>query len=146
MNSWTHVCSASFIERKKNLKKINLHFFAHQSCIKVALDFVAPENVGECIRLTEEFRTLPPNHRAKEDKLEVYKLYCVIIPFFVFAIVYSQLVPSLETTCIISTVNWNRWRRWSFMPWKMLWMLWIQTKGLFLGKVIKTLNIPLLTK
>ncbi|XP_075106138.1 lysine-specific demethylase JMJ26 isoform X2 [Nicotiana tabacum] len=45
-----------------------------KSCIKVALDFVSPENVGECIRLTEEFRILPPKHRAKEDKLEVKKL------------------------------------------------------------------------
>ncbi|KAK4407644.1 Lysine-specific demethylase [Sesamum angolense] len=42
-----------------------------KSCIKVALDFVSPENLGECIRLTEEFRTLPQNHRAKEDKLEI---------------------------------------------------------------------------
>ncbi|KAJ6774869.1 JMJC DOMAIN-CONTAINING HISTONE DEMETHYLATION PROTEIN [Salix purpurea] len=46
-----------------------------KSCIKVALDFVSPENVGECIRLTEEFRVLPPNHRAKEDKLEIKKMY-----------------------------------------------------------------------
>ncbi|XP_058004565.1 lysine-specific demethylase JMJ25 isoform X2 [Hevea brasiliensis] len=45
-----------------------------KSCIKVALDFVSPENVGECIRLTEEFRLLPPNHWAKEDKLEVKKM------------------------------------------------------------------------
>ncbi|KAL5719081.1 hypothetical protein ACHQM5_011908 [Ranunculus cassubicifolius] len=45
-----------------------------QSCIKVALDFVSPENVQECIRLTEEFRLLPKNHRAKEDKLEVKKM------------------------------------------------------------------------
>ncbi|KAI9157598.1 hypothetical protein LWI28_024926 [Acer negundo] len=45
-----------------------------QSCIKVALDFVSPENVGECIRLTEEFRLLPKDHRAKEDKLEVKKM------------------------------------------------------------------------
>ncbi|KAL0008945.1 hypothetical protein SO802_010447 [Lithocarpus litseifolius] len=45
-----------------------------KSCIKVALDFVSPENVGECIRLTDEFRTLPQNHRAKEDKLEVKKM------------------------------------------------------------------------
>lgn len=45
-----------------------------KSCIKVALDFVSPENVGECIRLTEEFRELPPNHRANEDKLEVKKM------------------------------------------------------------------------
>ncbi|KAL4590415.1 hypothetical protein LXL04_003344 [Taraxacum kok-saghyz] len=45
-----------------------------KSCIKVALDFVSPENVGECIRLTEDFRVLPQNHRAKEDKLEVKKM------------------------------------------------------------------------
>ncbi|KAG4394810.1 hypothetical protein GLYMA_20G104900v4 [Glycine max] len=41
-----------------------------KSCIKVALDFVSPENVGECFRLTEEFRTLPINHMSCEDKLE----------------------------------------------------------------------------
>ncbi|XP_065869427.1 lysine-specific demethylase JMJ29-like [Euphorbia lathyris] len=46
-----------------------------KSCIKVALDFVSPENVGECVRLTEEFRALPSNHLSKEDKLEVKKMY-----------------------------------------------------------------------
>ncbi|KAH6812629.1 hypothetical protein C2S51_021647 [Perilla frutescens var. frutescens] len=45
-----------------------------KSCTKVALDFVSPENVEECLRLTEEFRVLPQNHRAKEDKLEVKKM------------------------------------------------------------------------
>ncbi|XVE49730.1 hypothetical protein DITRI_Ditri01bG0104500 [Diplodiscus trichospermus] len=45
-----------------------------KSCIKVALDFVSPENVGECLRLTEEFRVLPHDHKAKEDKLEVKKM------------------------------------------------------------------------
>ncbi|XP_077231075.1 uncharacterized protein LOC143864137 [Tasmannia lanceolata] len=45
-----------------------------KSCIKVALDFVSPENVHECVRLTEEFRVLPQEHRAKEDKLEVKKM------------------------------------------------------------------------
>lgn len=45
--------------------------FIGQSCIKVALDFVSPENVQECIRLTEEFRLLPKGHRVNEDKLEV---------------------------------------------------------------------------
>ncbi|KAF5445586.1 hypothetical protein F2P56_034629 [Juglans regia] len=58
-----------------------------ESCIKVALDFVSPENVGECIRLTEEFRTLPRNHRAKEDKLEVKKMTVHAL---------SQVVESLE--------------------------------------------------
>lgn len=42
-----------------------------QSCIKVALDFVSPENVQECVHLTGEFRLLPMDHRAREDKLEV---------------------------------------------------------------------------
>ncbi|XP_049373848.1 lysine-specific demethylase JMJ25-like [Solanum verrucosum] len=42
-----------------------------KSCINVALCFVSPENVGECIRLTEEFRKLPQDHVAKEDKLEI---------------------------------------------------------------------------
>ncbi|CAK8574223.1 unnamed protein product [Lathyrus sativus] len=45
-----------------------------KSCIKVGLDFVSPENVGECFRLTEEFRKLPINHRSAEDKLEVKKM------------------------------------------------------------------------
>uniref|UniRef100_A0A0D9YKL0 JmjC domain-containing protein n=1 Tax=Oryza glumipatula TaxID=40148 RepID=A0A0D9YKL0_9ORYZ len=45
-----------------------------KSCIKVALDFVSPENVSECVRLTKEFRRLPSSHRAKEDKLEIKKM------------------------------------------------------------------------
>ncbi|KAL4590422.1 hypothetical protein LXL04_003351 [Taraxacum kok-saghyz] len=45
-----------------------------KSCIKVALEFVSPGHVGECIRLTEDFRLLPQNHKAKEDKLEVKKM------------------------------------------------------------------------
>jgi lysine-specific demethylase 3 len=47
-----------------------------KSCIKVALDFVSPENVQECLKLTEEFRLLPMDHRAKEDKLEVRPFLC----------------------------------------------------------------------
>ncbi|XP_025795610.1 lysine-specific demethylase JMJ25-like isoform X1 [Panicum hallii] len=45
-----------------------------KSCIKVAMDFVSPENVDECIKLTGEFRRLPSHHRAKEDKLEIKKI------------------------------------------------------------------------
>ncbi|KAG5381435.1 hypothetical protein IGI04_032905 [Brassica rapa subsp. trilocularis] len=45
-----------------------------QSCIKVALDFVAPESVEECLRLTEEFRRLPKDHKSNEDKLELKKI------------------------------------------------------------------------
>ncbi|KAK7290302.1 hypothetical protein RIF29_04618 [Crotalaria pallida] len=49
-----------------------------KSCMKVALDFVSPENIQECIRLTEEFRTLPSIHRSKEDKLGVCTLVSCI--------------------------------------------------------------------
>nr|KAJ0224187.1 hypothetical protein LSAT_V11C100049590 [Lactuca sativa] len=45
-----------------------------KSCTKVAVDFVSPENIQECIRLTQEFRKLPINHKAREDKLEVKKM------------------------------------------------------------------------
>ncbi|KAK9929478.1 hypothetical protein M0R45_026574 [Rubus argutus] len=42
----------------------------YKSCNGLCL----PENVGQCCRLTEEFRTLPSNHRASEDKLKVKKM------------------------------------------------------------------------
>ncbi|KAJ9566656.1 hypothetical protein OSB04_002622 [Centaurea solstitialis] len=42
--------------------------------VLMILDFVSPENIQECIRLTEEFRKLPINHRAREDKLEIKKM------------------------------------------------------------------------
>ncbi|XP_023742883.1 lysine-specific demethylase JMJ26 isoform X1 [Lactuca sativa] len=45
-----------------------------KSCTKVAVDFVSPENIQECIRLTHEFRKLPRGHKAKEDKLEIKKM------------------------------------------------------------------------
>nr|GEY54934.1 zinc finger, RING-type [Tanacetum cinerariifolium] len=45
--------------------------FFIRSCIKVDLGFVSPDNVEECIRLTNEFRLLLKAHRSKEDKLEV---------------------------------------------------------------------------
>ncbi|VVB06883.1 unnamed protein product [Arabis nemorensis] len=45
-----------------------------QSCIKVALDFVAPESVEECLRLKQEFRKLPKGYRFNEDKLELKKM------------------------------------------------------------------------
>ncbi|CAN6817555.1 unnamed protein product [Brassica oleracea] len=45
-----------------------------QSCIKVALDFVAPESVEEYLRLTQEIRRLPEDHRFSEDRLEIKKI------------------------------------------------------------------------
>ncbi|XP_074366287.1 lysine-specific demethylase JMJ26-like [Apium graveolens] len=45
-----------------------------KSCIQVSTGFVSPENVDACIRLSEEIRVLPQNHRAKEDRIGVKKL------------------------------------------------------------------------
>ena len=41
------------------------------SCVKVALDFVSPENAHRCVRLTNEFAKLPRGHHLSEDKLQV---------------------------------------------------------------------------
>ena len=59
-----------------------------QSCFKVALDFVTPENVLECIRLTEEFRLLPKGHRARENMLEVLSLSAYFSICFVILILF----------------------------------------------------------
>lgn len=40
-------------------------------CIKVALDFVSPENITECFNLTNEFRKLSTRHSNREDKLQI---------------------------------------------------------------------------
>lgn len=40
-------------------------------CIKVALDFVSPENVFDCYKLTDEFRSLTNKHSNKKDKLQL---------------------------------------------------------------------------
>uniref|UniRef100_A0A0C9R3V8 [histone H3]-dimethyl-L-lysine(9) demethylase n=1 Tax=Fopius arisanus TaxID=64838 RepID=A0A0C9R3V8_9HYME len=44
----------------------NLH-----NCIKVAEDFVSPENVAHCFHLTQEFRALSDTHTNHEDKLQI---------------------------------------------------------------------------
>ena len=41
------------------------------SCVKVALDFVSPENAHRCVQLTEQFAKLPRYHHLSEDKLQV---------------------------------------------------------------------------
>lgn len=44
----------------------NLH-----NCVKVAEDFVSPENVSQCFHLTQEFRDLSDTHTNHEDKLQI---------------------------------------------------------------------------
>lgn len=124
-----------------------MHIFSYlvQSCIKVALDFVSPENVPSCFQLTKEFRLLPLNHRAKEDKLEVWYFFTFVIInvliSFVFChrtnrkeclgkagLVYSSLLFELNLELIFfqmkSEIRFSfRWRKCSFMQWGRLWMM-----------------------
>lgn len=44
----------------------NLH-----NCIKVAEDFVSPENIYHSFRMTQEFRHLSDCHTNHEDKLQI---------------------------------------------------------------------------
>lgn len=49
-----------------HLQVRNLH-----NCVKVAEDFVSPENVSHCFHLTQEFRDLSDTHTNHEDKLQI---------------------------------------------------------------------------
>jgi lysine-specific demethylase 3 len=40
-------------------------------CIKVACDFVCPENVRRCLSLMQEFRKLPMGHHRKEGIVQI---------------------------------------------------------------------------
>ncbi|KAJ7946328.1 lysine-specific demethylase JMJ25 [Quillaja saponaria] len=67
----------SFYLASEHKKKLKEEFGVEpnlKSCTKVAVDFVSPENIHECLRLTDEFRQLPKNHKAREDKLEIKKM------------------------------------------------------------------------
>ncbi|CAN8308833.1 unnamed protein product [Cochlearia groenlandica] len=70
---WTfeqHLGEAVFIPAGCPYQVRNRH-----SCVKVALGFVSPESVEECLRLTQEFRRLPKRHKShEEDKLELEKI------------------------------------------------------------------------
>ncbi|XP_074269974.1 lysine-specific demethylase JMJ28-like [Silene latifolia] len=45
-----------------------------KSCVNIALGFISPENASESIKVINEIRALPNNHKAKELKLEVEKM------------------------------------------------------------------------
>jgi lysine-specific demethylase 3 len=41
------------------------------SCIKVALDFVSPQGIEQCLLITDQLRHLSEKHVNREDKLQV---------------------------------------------------------------------------
>lgn len=42
-----------------------------QPSVNIVLEFLSPENAPECIRLADEVRLLPQNHKAKGKYREV---------------------------------------------------------------------------
>ncbi|XP_023311015.1 probable JmjC domain-containing histone demethylation protein 2C isoform X3 [Anoplophora glabripennis] len=68
----------------------NLH-----NCIKVAEDFVSPENVSHCFHLTQEFRDLSDTHSNHEDKLQIKN------------IIYHAVKDSLSTLSAIMNKHLN---------------------------------------
>ncbi|KAJ9535526.1 hypothetical protein OSB04_un001337 [Centaurea solstitialis] len=45
-----------------------------KSCVNVVLEFISPESANECIKVGDELRQLPVNHRAKGKRMEVKKM------------------------------------------------------------------------
>lgn len=95
------------------LIKFKLYHILLQSCIKVALDFVSPENVQECIQLTEEFRLLPKGHRAKEDKLEVFFSFIIIIIFLLHNMSWNKMdFYQKQTPPMMTMHQYHAWQWW----------------------------------
>ena len=53
-----------------------------RSSIKVAEDFVSPEHISRCLKLTEQFSALPLSHRRKQDTLGVKDIMLHAISYF----------------------------------------------------------------
>jgi lysine-specific demethylase 3 len=73
----------------------NLH-----NCIKVAEDFVSPENVSHCFHLTQEFRALSDTHTNHEDKLQIKNIiyHAVKDSLTVLANVKEETLAKLKIT------------------------------------------------
>jgi len=63
----------------------NLH-----NCIKVAEDFVSPENVHHSFRMTQEFRNLTDSHTNHEDKLQIKNIVFHAIKDSISVLMHNQ--------------------------------------------------------
>lgn len=67
------------------LKKTNM-FNVVQSCVSVVYEFLSPESALESIRVSDEIRLLPVNHKAKGKMVQVniviIHYYSLIIEVF----------------------------------------------------------------
>uniref|UniRef100_A0A5B7A1W7 Putative lysine-specific demethylase JMJ25 isoform X1 n=1 Tax=Davidia involucrata TaxID=16924 RepID=A0A5B7A1W7_DAVIN len=64
-----HLGEAVFIPAGCPFQVRNLH-----SAVQLSLDFLSPESLGEAVKLAEEIRSLPNDHDAKVQMLEVGKI------------------------------------------------------------------------
>ena len=78
----------------------NLH-----SCIKVAEDFVSPENVAHCFQLTQEFRALSDTHTNHEDKLQIKNIIYHAIKDSVSVLARAKNVSFAELLRIYESLN-----------------------------------------
>lgn len=67
----------------------NLH-----NCIKVAEDFVSPENVHHSFKMTQEFRNLTDNHTNHEDKLQIKNIVFHAVKDSISVLMHDSVNPS----------------------------------------------------
>lgn len=76
-------------------------FLCEQSCTKVEVGFVSPENIHECLRLTEDIRQLRKKHRTTEDKLEVSLCFFFNYLFYIASYLVLSLLLLVFIACMV---------------------------------------------
>ncbi|EPY84436.1 lysine-specific demethylase 3B [Camelus ferus] len=98
------------------------------SCIKVAEDFVSPEHVKHCFRLTQEFRHLSNTHTNHEDKLQVKNIIYHAVKDAVGTLkahesklarlIFGTLYPAYSSYKAVKTKNVKE-----YVKWMMYWIV-----------------------
>lgn len=66
-----------------------------KSCVNVVIEFMSPESASESIRLSDEVRLLPVNHKAKGNMLQVKKM------------VINRMQKTIEEMREVSQIEWS---------------------------------------
>ncbi|XP_012857074.1 PREDICTED: lysine-specific demethylase JMJ25-like [Erythranthe guttata] len=82
-----------------------------KSCTSVSANFVSPESVGECIRVSTEYRRLPHNHSSKEDKLQVKTMVLYAVCQAVQYLERIDLPLRLVNADTLDELVWRGWIR-----------------------------------
>ena len=75
------------------------------NCIKIAEDFVSPENLEWCFYQTEEFRHLSDTHTNHEDKLQIKNILYHAVKECVNLLTQTEQLETEEST---QKSNWPR--------------------------------------